>query len=125
MSNITLGPSAELGLQIFQGSNVYFTKLNKLGGIHNRKAKVISLNDGYEPLNTIKNTKKLILNDKVFTLFGYLGTPNSFSILPLIEKANIPYLMPFTGAEFLRNHKNIFYYRRVIMMKLLNKLSTL
>ena len=107
MSNITLGPSAELG------------------GIHNRKAKVISLNDGYEPLNTIKNTKKLILNDKVFTLFGYLGTPNSFSILPLIEKANIPYLMPFTGAEFLRNHKNIFYYRRVIMMKLLNKLTTL
>jgi len=111
MSNVTLGPSAELGLQIFQGSNVYFSKINKQGGINNRKIKVINLNDGYEPLNTIKNTKQFILKNKVFALFGYVGTPTSFSILPLIEKSNIPYLMPFTGAEFLRNHKNVFNYR--------------
>jgi len=111
MSNVTLGPSAELGLQIFQGSNVYFSKINKQGGINNRKIKIIALNDGYEPLNTIKNTKQLILQDNVFALFGYVGTPTSFSILPLIEKSNIPYLMPFTGAEFLRSHKNVYNYR--------------
>jgi len=111
MSNVTLGPSAELGLQIYQGSNVYFSKINKQGGINNRKVKIIALNDGYEPLNTIKNTKKFILQDKVFALFGYVGTPTSFSILPLIEKSDIPYLMPFTGAEFLRNHKNVYNYR--------------
>lgn len=111
MSNVTLGPSAELGLQIYEGSHVYFSKINKQGGINNRKVKIISLNDGYEPLNTIKNTKKFILQDKVFALFGYVGTPTSFSILPLIEKSDIPYLMPFTGAEFLRNHKNVYNYR--------------
>ena len=75
MSNVTLGPSAELGLQIYQGYNVYFSKINKQGGINNRKVKIIALNDGYEPLNTVKNTKKFILQDKVFALFGYLGTP--------------------------------------------------
>jgi ABC-type branched-subunit amino acid transport system substrate-binding protein len=39
----------------------------------------------------------------VFALFGYDGTPTSTAAMQLAVKANVPYLFPFTGAEFLRN----------------------
>jgi ABC-type branched-subunit amino acid transport system substrate-binding protein len=51
-------------------------------------------------------TAKLINEDKVFTLFGYVGTPTSSAALPLVSKAQVPYIAPFTGAEMLRNPVN-------------------
>jgi len=113
MSNALSGPASQLGIELRRGSTVYFDKLNRAGGIEGRKVKLISLDDGYEPVNTVINTRKLIEQENVFSLFGYVGTPTSFAIMPLIERNNIPYLMPFTGAEFLRSpiNKNIFNLR--------------
>ena len=45
-----------------------------------------SLDDGYEPDRCAANTKKLI-DDDVFALFGYIGTPTSLAALPLAVKA--------------------------------------
>lgn len=113
MSNALTGPTAQLGIKLKQGSEAYFKALNKQGGIHGRQLSLISLDDGYEPQNTVSNTRKLIYEHKVFALFGYVGTPTSFAIMPLLKDSNIPFLMPFTGAEFLRKplRKNIFNLR--------------
>ena len=113
MSNALTGPAAQLGIKLKWGSQVYFDKLSQSGGILGRQIKLISLDDGYEPVNTVTSNKTLIDKDKVFALFGYVGTPTFFAILPLIKRSNIPYLMPFTGAEFLRIpvNKNIFNLR--------------
>jgi branched-chain amino acid transport system substrate-binding protein len=35
-------------------------------------------------------------------LFGYVGTPTSKEAIPVAEKAGIPYIAAFTGAELLR-----------------------
>lgn len=113
MSNALTGPTAQLGIKLKQGSEAYFDEINKQGGIHGRQLSLISLDDGYEPQNTVANTRKHIYEHKVFALFGYVGTPTSFAIMPLLKDANIPFLMPFTGAEFLREpiRKNIFNLR--------------
>src|SRR5262249_50266504 len=47
-------------------------------------------------------TKKLLAQEQVFMLFGYVGTPTSTAVVPLIKQAQIPFFAPFTGAEFLR-----------------------
>ena len=36
-------------------------------------------------------------------MFGEIGTPTSQAVLPIIKQYNIPFLMPFSGGEFLRN----------------------
>ncbi len=107
------GPINYIGQGFEQGSLAYFKRLNESGGIHGRMVKLISLDDGYEPRNTVNNTLKLIKEEQVFALFGYVGTPTSHAILPILDKSQILYLMPHTGADFLRNPvmPNVFTLR--------------
>ena len=113
MSNALTGPASQLGQELSSGALVYFNKLNRLGGIHGKQVELISLDDGYEPENTVINTRLFIKKEKVFALFGYVGTPTSHAILPMLKQSNIPYLMPFTGADFLRTPivSNVFNLR--------------
>ncbi|MBW2647059.1 MAG: ABC transporter substrate-binding protein [Deltaproteobacteria bacterium] len=97
------GPAQALGKGMKTGMQVYFEKINKAGGINGKKIQLISYSDGYEPDRCIKNTQKLINEDKVFALIGFVGTPTAKVAVPIAEKNNVPYIAPFTGAEFLRN----------------------
>lgn len=113
MSNALTGPASQLGKELSKGVLVYFKQLNNLGGINGQQIELISLDDGYEPKNTVLNTKILIEKKQVLALFGYVGTPTSHAILPILKQTKIPYLMPFTGADFLRTPvvENIFNLR--------------
>ncbi len=103
VSNAVSGPASQLGSRLNQGANAYFTKVNKAGGINGRKVKLITLDDGYEPYKTLTNTKAFLKRADIFAFFNYVGTPTTHAVLPLIKQSNLPFLMPFTGAEFLRN----------------------
>ena len=102
MSNALSGPAADLGKELKKGAQTYFDQLNKQNGINGRPVELISLDDSYEPRYTVINTKTLI-EQQVFALFGYVGTPTSHAIMSILNKNKIPYLMPFTGADFLRS----------------------
>jgi len=102
-SSALSGPAKSLGQNMNKGATAYFNYINEKGGVHGRKIKIISYDDSYEPHYAIKNTNKLIHKDKVFALFGEVGTPTSIAVTPLAKENNIPFLTPFTGAEFLRS----------------------
>jgi branched-chain amino acid transport system substrate-binding protein len=97
------GPAQALGNGMKTGMQAYFEKINTAGGINGKKIQLISYSDGYEPDKCIKNTQKLISEDKVFALIGFVGTPTAKVAVPIAEKNKVPYIAPFTGAEFLRN----------------------
>jgi ABC-type branched-subunit amino acid transport system substrate-binding protein len=96
------GPSAMLGSEYREGALAYFAEMNRQGGVHGKRLRLLSLDDRYEPPLTLRNTKQLIERDKVFALFGYVGTPTVKAVLPLIEKQKIPLIAPLTGAQLLR-----------------------
>ncbi len=96
------GPAKNLGNNMMKGAKAYFNHTNDNGGIYSRKISLISYDDCYEPLYAIKNTRKLINKDKVFSLFGEVGTPTSLAVTSLSKKEKVPFITPFTGAEFLR-----------------------
>jgi branched-chain amino acid transport system substrate-binding protein len=106
------GPAAQLGIQMRAGASVYFDALNAAGGVNGHRIELVSLDDGYEPDRCKSNTDKLI-KDKVFALFGYVGTPTSLAALPLVNEAKIPFFAPFTGAEALRDpfSRYVFHLR--------------
>ncbi|MCX7902562.1 MAG: ABC transporter substrate-binding protein, partial [Burkholderiaceae bacterium] len=106
MSNALSGPAAGLGTQLKAGAEAYFARVNAAGGVHGRRIVLVSKDDGYEPARCAAATEELIEKDKVFALFGYVGTPTSNAAIPLASKAGVPYLFPFTGAESLRNPVN-------------------
>jgi len=101
-SSALTGHAGFLGTQYIHGSLAYINEINVKGGIHGRKIKLITYDDQYDPEKTVANTQKLILEDKVFILFDYVGTPTSIRIIDMVEEAKVPVLGLFTGAEELR-----------------------
>jgi ABC-type branched-subunit amino acid transport system substrate-binding protein len=100
------GPSSFLGTETLRGLMACINSVNEKGGVNGRKIKVIAYDDGYEPLPCVKNTKKLIENDKVFCLTCYVGTPTSVKAQPIWTNAKVPVVGFFTGAEALRTPFN-------------------
>ena len=100
------GPAQALGQGMREGLLAAFDEVNRAGGIGGRKLALKSVDDGYEPEKTIEATKKIITEDKVFALVGSVGTPTSKAGQPIASAAKIPFIGPFTGAEFLRDPYN-------------------
>ncbi|WP_448030220.1 ABC transporter substrate-binding protein [Bradyrhizobium liaoningense] len=97
------GPSSALGQRMRQGIVAAFTEINAKGGIHGRKLQLISRDDGYDPDRSVRQTLRLIEDDKVFALIGAVGTPTAIATIPITSTRNIPFIGPFSGAEFLRD----------------------
>lgn len=110
MANAQSGAAAGLGTGIKAGAQAYFDRVNAAGGVGGRKITLLVKDDGYEPARSAAATESLINADKVFALFGYVGTPTSAAAVPVASKAQVPYLFPFTGAEFLRNPVGKFVF---------------
>jgi ABC-type branched-subunit amino acid transport system substrate-binding protein len=100
------GHASFLGSQTLRGAMCYLNHVNDRGGVHGRVIEVIAYDDGYDPPICLANTQKLIIEDQVFALFSYVGTPTTVKVLPLIEEARIPLLGMFTGANALREPFN-------------------
>lgn len=97
------GPSSALGQRLRQGIVAAFTEINARGGAHGRKLQLISRDDGYDPDRSVAQTLRLIDDDKVFALIGAVGTPTAMATIPITSARNVPFIGPFSGAEFLRD----------------------
>jgi len=100
------GPAQDLGHGMRQGILAAFDDANRHGGIAGRMLELKSLDDGYEPEKTVEATKTIIEDDKVFAIIGAVGTPTSKAGQPIATAAKVPFIGPFTGAEFLRDPYN-------------------
>ena len=97
------GPAQALGNGMRAGILAAFKEANDAGGVHGRNVELVSLDDTYEPEAAATNTVRLIEEEDVFALIGEVGTPTSRSATPVAAEAGVPFIAPFTGAEFLRN----------------------
>jgi branched-chain amino acid transport system substrate-binding protein len=92
------GPAAAYGT-IANASNAYFTYINNTqGGINGRKITYKILDDVYNPANTVPLTKQLVEQDKVFAMFGGLGTQAQTSVRDYLNLQKVPQLFVATGA---------------------------
>ena len=102
MVNVQTGPAAALGKGMLEGANAVFKEVNAKGGVHGRKIKLLVADDGYEPDKAVDETLKMIEQHKVFSLFGYVGTPTANAVLPIVKEMDVPLVGAFTGAMSLR-----------------------
>lgn len=96
------GPSSALGQGMRQGILAAFAEINARGGVYGRKLHLVSRDDGYDPDRSVVQTTKLIEEDNIFALIGAVGTPTAIATVPISSARNVPFIGPFTGAEFLR-----------------------
>jgi len=106
------GPLKMFGEDIVVGARAYFNYVND-NSILDKKIKLITLDDKYEPKLTLLNVNKLISKYQVFSLFGIVGTPTSAKVLPKVIESEIPLIATFSGASFLRER----LYRNIINIR--------
>ena len=96
------GPSRGLGTELYRGAMAYFSYVNDSGGVNGRRIVLKVYDDGYQPDACVANTLRLMQDDNVFLLFGYVGTPTVTRVLPLLKRfrdQQVYLFFPFTGAE--------------------------
>ncbi len=98
------GPASELGINMNLGIRAAFEEANRAGGVHGRFLRLVVRDDGYEPEAAATNSRELV-DSGVFGLIGAVGTPTSSAAEPIASGASVPYIGPFTGAEFLRQDR--------------------
>lgn len=96
------GHASYLGNQTLHGALAYLQYVNDTGGVNGRMIRLVTYDDQYDPPRCVANTQRLIVTDRVFALFSYVGTPTTLKIVPLVEEAKIPLVGMFTGASALR-----------------------
>ncbi len=96
------GPSGHIGERFALGIDTVLRDLNNRGGIAGRPVKIWRIDDGYEPENTLRNTRWFAGEPDVLALFGFFGTSTSKAALPIAKKAGLTLVAPLTGASSLR-----------------------
>ncbi|MGE5517025.1 MAG: ABC transporter substrate-binding protein [Bacteroidota bacterium] len=67
-------------------------RINAEGGLLGRPIQLIGYDDASEPERAMTVAKRLIENDRVDLIIGGSGTPTSMAVLPLVERAELPYI---------------------------------
>ena len=93
------GPAAPGYSEIAPASNAYFTYLNEHGGVFGRNIVYQFLDDGYNPTITASQTRKLILETKVFAMFSALGTPTHLAVIDYINSEKVPDVFVSSGCN--------------------------
>jgi branched-chain amino acid transport system substrate-binding protein len=91
------GPAAAYGT-IAAASKAYFDYVNSQGGVNGRKISYKIVDDGYNPAQTVPLTKGLVEQDKVFAMFGGLGTQAQTAVRDYLNTQKVPQLFVATGA---------------------------
>jgi branched-chain amino acid transport system substrate-binding protein len=114
---ILLGQSAAissaasvLGVQMNFGAKLYFDAINAQGGVYGRKLELQIEDDMYVAAGALENTRQMIEQDKVFALFGYVGSATSEAAIPLLTKAKVPFFGSLSGAASLRTPFNRYIF---------------
>ncbi len=102
MTGAFTGPTAQLGLEVKQGIEIYFAKVNAGGGIDGRRLELIALDDRYEPNLAGPNMRQLIDKDGVLAMIGNVGAPPAVVTAPIANEKRVLLFGAFTGTEVLR-----------------------
>ena len=86
------GPAAFLGEPELKTMQLYVESINKTGGVLGRPLELVHYDDGSDASKANGFAKRLIESDKIDVLVGGTTTGSTMSIVPLVEKAGVPFI---------------------------------
>lgn len=89
---------------VSDGSKAYFDYVNANGGINGRQIEFVIKDDQYANVaQTVTATNELINQNKVFALFGALGTANRLAVAETLKTLNVPDVFINSGSSVFDN----------------------
>jgi branched-chain amino acid transport system substrate-binding protein len=97
----TSGTASSLGKPEMDTVKMLAEKTNAAGGINGRKVELITYDDKSDQNEAVLSTKKLIEQDKVVAIIGGSTSGNSLAMIPLVEKAKIPFISVASSKQII------------------------
>jgi branched-chain amino acid transport system substrate-binding protein len=118
-TSITIGTTmpitgpANFYASVGAGMRAYFSWVNARKakgdgkrGVYGRQIILKVEDDGYNPVNTLQKTRKLVEQDKVFALVGGLGTEAQLAVRGYLNQRKVPQIYVSTGStQFGAEHR--------------------
>jgi branched-chain amino acid transport system substrate-binding protein len=112
-TTMPLSGPASLYAPIATGMRAYFSHINARKaagdgkrGVYGRQIVFKVEDDGYNPVQTAQQTRKLVEQEKVFALVGGLGTEQQLAVRAYLNQKKVPQIYVSTGAAtWGRDHK--------------------
>lgn len=93
------GP-ASLYRTISAAESAYFAYVNDNGGVNGRKINYIVKDDAYDPSKTVPLAQQLVESDKVFAVYGSLGTAPGLATWDYLNAKKVPQVFLATGDSY-------------------------
>jgi branched-chain amino acid transport system substrate-binding protein len=87
------GQLAAFGLDALQAAKMWYEEVNKKGGIHGRKIKVLIEDDKCNPNEVVAVVKKFITVDKTFIVHGGSCTAAAVAAQEFVTREKVPHVM--------------------------------
>ncbi len=97
------GPCRRAGLQVSAGILAAFHERNLQGGVNGRRLELVSRDHEYQAAKAAADAMKFAADNNVFAIIGGVGSPTARRMAPILRLANIPFVGPVSGADFLRD----------------------
>jgi ABC-type branched-subunit amino acid transport system substrate-binding protein len=91
---------ASLYKTIPAAENAYFAYVNDHGGVNGRKIDFTILDDAYDPSKTVPLAQQLVTSDKVFAVYGSLGTAPGLATWNYLNQQKVPQVLLATGDSY-------------------------
>jgi ABC-type branched-subunit amino acid transport system substrate-binding protein len=95
------GPLVVYGNAKKTGGDAYIERVNREGGVRGRKIRMTTVDDRYEPAETLKNIRSLNTAG-VVAMLGIFGVPSVAAALPVVEELRLPSVGLTSGAAAVR-----------------------
>jgi branched-chain amino acid transport system substrate-binding protein len=96
------GPAA-LYKTIPLAEQAYYAYVNAKGGVFHRKIMDKTVNDEYNPAETVPAVKKLVEQNHVFAIVGSLGTAPGLATWKYLNQRHVPQVLLATGDAYWGN----------------------
>jgi ABC-type branched-subunit amino acid transport system substrate-binding protein len=108
------GSNKERGRAMKAGWEAALAAANDAGGVHGRRLRLVTLDDGYDPARTAPAMKQLLEVERAFAVVGNVGTATSKVAVPYATQQKAVFFGALSGADLLRKtppDRYVFNYR--------------
>jgi branched-chain amino acid transport system substrate-binding protein len=92
------GPAAYIGLAGRDGMLLAIKEINAAGGVNGRKIVAVFEDDGHSPTKALAAVKKLVEQDKVFTVMSVGGSNATVGAVDYMKEKGVPYYVSIASA---------------------------
>jgi branched-chain amino acid transport system substrate-binding protein len=105
------GPVALLGTSERDAYQIWASQVNEAGGIHGRKVRLVVYDDGGSPQEALAAVRRLIDQDRVFALVAGSTSGATLPVIPLINRAKIPFVASISSNRRLLDPFSPYIFR--------------